>query len=55
MRSYSVTTATWVRGILAEDHGVDLGKVNWVTLEQPHVAEFRDPPNVDPHAARERT
>jgi 4,5-dihydroxyphthalate decarboxylase len=45
MRSYSVTTAVWVRGILAEDHGVDLGHVNWVTLEEPHVAEFRDPPN----------
>ena len=45
MRSYSVTTATWVRGILADDHGVDLAKVQWVTLEDPHVAEFRDPPN----------
>jgi 4,5-dihydroxyphthalate decarboxylase len=46
MRSYSVTTATWVRGILADDYGVDLGKVHWVTVEDPHVAEFRDPPNV---------
>jgi 4,5-dihydroxyphthalate decarboxylase len=45
MRSYSVTTATWVRGILADDHGVDLGRVHWVTFEDPHVAEFRDPPN----------
>jgi 4,5-dihydroxyphthalate decarboxylase len=45
MRSYSVTTATWVRGILADDHGVDLARVHWVTLEDPHVAEFRDPPN----------
>jgi 4,5-dihydroxyphthalate decarboxylase len=45
MRSYSVTTATWVRGILADDYGVDLGKVHWVTFEDPHVAEFRDPPN----------
>jgi 4,5-dihydroxyphthalate decarboxylase len=44
MRSYSVTTATWVRGILADDYGVDLGRVRWVTLEDPHVAEFRDPP-----------
>ena len=44
-RSYSVTTATWVRGILADDYGVDLGKVSWVTFEDPHVAEFRDPPN----------
>src|SRR3954462_13789512 len=46
-RSYSVTTATWVRGILADDHGVDLGKVSWVTFEDPHVAEFRDPPNAE--------
>jgi 4,5-dihydroxyphthalate decarboxylase len=45
MRSYSVTTATWVRGILADDYGVDLSKVNWVTFEDPHVAEFKDPPN----------
>ena len=45
-RSYSVTTAAWIRGILAQDHGVDLSKVEWVTFEDPHVAEFRDPPNV---------
>ncbi len=47
MRSYSVTTAAWVRGILADDYGVDLGRVRWVTVEEPHVAEFRDPPNVE--------
>jgi 4,5-dihydroxyphthalate decarboxylase len=46
-RSYSVTTATWVRGILAQDYGVDLAKVHWVTFEDPHVAEFRDPPNAE--------
>ena len=46
-RSYSVTTATWIRGILAEDYGVDLAKVRWITFEEPHVAEFRDPPNVE--------
>ena len=46
-RSYSVTTATWVRGVLADDYGVDLGSVRWVTFEDPHVAEFRDPPNVE--------
>jgi 4,5-dihydroxyphthalate decarboxylase len=45
MRSYSVTTAAWVRGILADDYGVNLDKVNWITFEDPHVAEFRDPPN----------
>jgi 4,5-dihydroxyphthalate decarboxylase len=46
LRSYSVTTATWVRGILAEDWGVDLDRITWVTFEEPHVAEFRDPPGV---------
>ncbi|HEY5900502.1 MAG TPA: phosphate ABC transporter substrate-binding protein [Burkholderiales bacterium] len=46
VRSYSVTTGAWIRGILAEDHGVDLSKINWVTFEEAHVAEFRDPPNV---------
>ena len=45
-RSYSVTTATWVRGLLADDFGVDLKKIQWVTFEEPHVAEFRDPSNV---------
>jgi len=45
-RSYSVTTAAWVRGLLA-DEGVDLGSIRWVTFEEPHVAEFRDPPNVE--------
>jgi 4,5-dihydroxyphthalate decarboxylase len=46
VRSYSVTTVTWLRGILADDWGVDLDRVTWVTFEEPHVAEFRDPPSV---------
>jgi len=41
-----VTTATWLRGILADDYGVDLASVQWTTFEEPHVAEFRDPANV---------
>ncbi len=47
VRSYSVTTGMWIRGILAEDHGVDHRKMTWVTFEEAHVAEFRDPPNVE--------
>jgi 4,5-dihydroxyphthalate decarboxylase len=43
VRAYTVTTATWVRGILASDYGVDLDSVEWVTFEDPHVAEYRDP------------
>jgi 4,5-dihydroxyphthalate decarboxylase len=47
MRSYTVTTTTWLRSILANDYGVDLDRVTWVTFEEPHVAEFRDPPSVE--------
>ena len=46
VRSYSVTTGAWIRGILAEDYGVDLAKIRWTTFEEAHVAEFVDPPNV---------
>jgi 4,5-dihydroxyphthalate decarboxylase len=47
VRSYSVTTGMWIRGILAEDHGVDSDRITWVTFEEAHVAEFREPPNVE--------
>ena len=43
VRAYTVTTGTWVRGILASDYGVDLNTVEWITFEDPHVAEYRDP------------
>ena len=46
VRAYTVTTSTWVRGILAQDYGVDLDKVEWVTFEDPHVAEYRDPDTI---------
>jgi len=47
VRSYPVTTATWVRGILAHDHGVELDRVRWVTFEEPHLAEYREPPTAE--------
>jgi len=43
IRAYSVTTATWIRGILQNDYGVDLDKIKWVTFEDAHVAEYHDP------------
>jgi 4,5-dihydroxyphthalate decarboxylase len=43
IRAYSVTTAAWVRGILQNDHSVDLDSIKWVTFEDPHVAEYHDP------------
>ena len=47
VRSYSVTTGMWIRGILAEDYGVNCDRITWVTFEEAHVAEFRDPANVE--------
>lgn len=44
VRAYSQTTGTWVRGFLQNDYGVDLKKVRWVTFEDAHVGEYRDPP-----------
>ena len=37
----------WLRGILWKDYGLDLAKVKWVTFEDAHVPEYRDPPGVE--------
>jgi 4,5-dihydroxyphthalate decarboxylase len=42
IRSFTTTTGAWVRGILANDYGVRLDKIHWVTFEDPHVAEYVD-------------
>lgn len=43
MRSYSQTTPTWVRGILADDYGVSVPEVRWISQQGAHVAEYTDP------------
>ena len=47
-RGYTVTTGVWARGVLADEHGVDLDSVTWVLSGDEHVAEYRPPPNVVP-------
>jgi 4,5-dihydroxyphthalate decarboxylase len=47
VRAYSQTTGVWLRGILAEAHGVRPETVRRVTFEDAHVAEYRDPPWVE--------
>jgi 4,5-dihydroxyphthalate decarboxylase len=42
IRSFTTTTGAWLRGILANDDGVDLNSIDWVTFEDAHVAEFMD-------------
>lgn len=46
IRAHSVTTVTWVRGILQNDYGVDLDRIHWVAFEDPHVPECVEPPNL---------
>jgi 4,5-dihydroxyphthalate decarboxylase len=47
VRSYSQTTGVWVRGVLQHDHGVEPDSVRWVCADDPHLAEYRDPPSVE--------
>jgi 4,5-dihydroxyphthalate decarboxylase len=47
VRSYSQTTITWVRGILANDYGIDTDRIHWVSQEDGHVAEYKEPPGVE--------
>jgi len=47
VRAYTQTTGAWVRGFLADDYGIDLDRVTWVTFEDPHLAEYHDPPVVE--------
>lgn len=43
VRAYTQTTGAWVRGFLADDYGVAPDKVQWITFEDPHLAEYKDP------------
>lgn len=42
IRSFTTTTGAWIRGILANDYGVKLDNIRWVTFEDPHVVEYVD-------------
>lgn len=42
IRSFTTTTGAWIRGILANDYGVDLDSIHWITFEDPHVREYED-------------
>jgi 4,5-dihydroxyphthalate decarboxylase len=45
VRTYAQTTGLWVRGILQHEYGVDLDKVTWLTIDESHLAEYKDPAN----------
>ena len=46
VRSYTTTTAVWIRALLADQFGVDADRAQWITLEEGHVAGVPDPPHV---------
>jgi 4,5-dihydroxyphthalate decarboxylase len=48
VRAYTQTTGVWLRGILQNDYGVPPDSIRWVTQEGAHVAEYIDPPWVEP-------
>jgi 4,5-dihydroxyphthalate decarboxylase len=47
VRAYSQTTGAWLRGILQNDYGVDIDRAQWITFEDPHVAECKDPGGIE--------
>jgi len=47
VRTYTQTTALWIRGILRHEYGVDLDKVTWMTLNDGHLLEYSDPANCE--------
>lgn len=47
VRTYAQTTGLWVRGILQHEYGVDLDKVTWLTIDDAHLSEHRDPSNCE--------
>ncbi len=44
VRAYSQTTGMWLRGSLQERFGLRPDAMRWVTFEDAHLAEYRDPP-----------
>ena len=43
VRAYSQTTGMWLRGILADEYGVQPRQIEWISFEDAHVAEAADP------------
>lgn len=48
VRAWSQTTGVWVRGVLADQYGVDLDAISWRTYGRGHVPEQPEPACVNP-------
>jgi 4,5-dihydroxyphthalate decarboxylase len=47
IRAYTQTMPLWNRGVLKNEYGVDLDKINWVVFEGAHVKAYQNPSNVE--------
>lgn len=47
VRAYTQTTGMWVRAHLAEDVGLDIAKVQWITHDPAHVEQYQNPSFVE--------
>lgn len=47
LRAYTVTNNSQARALLKSEFGVDTNKITWVVTEDAHVAQYRNPPNVE--------
>jgi 4,5-dihydroxyphthalate decarboxylase len=54
VRAYTQTTGMWVRAHLAEDYGLPIETMRWITRDGAHVEEYVDPPIVE-HAATDKS
>lgn len=46
VRAYTVTTGVWGRGIIQNEYGVDIDRIDWVVDDEEHVTALKLPPNV---------
>jgi 4,5-dihydroxyphthalate decarboxylase len=54
VRAYTQTTGMWVRAHLAEDYGLPIETMRWLTSDPAHVEEYSDPPIVE-HVSGEKS
>jgi len=47
VRAYTQTTGMWVRAHLAEDFGLPIERMHWLTRDPAHVEQFTDPACVE--------
>ncbi|WP_426700043.1 hypothetical protein ACPPVV_11600 [Rhodanobacter sp. Col0626] len=47
VRSYTQTTGMWVRAHLAEDYGLPIERMHWLTRDGAHVEQYADPDFVE--------